>query len=86
MLFRSEILELSVELGGTITGEHGVGMEKIAQMCAQFTPRELDAFQRLKRAFDPDGLLNAGKAIPTAARCREYRQTRGMAAPDTPRF
>ncbi|MBN9422527.1 MAG: FAD-binding oxidoreductase [Candidatus Accumulibacter sp. 66-26] len=73
--FGAEILELSVELGGTITGEHGVGVEKINQMCAQFTPLELDAFHRLKAAFDPAGLFNPGKAIPTAARCREYRQT-----------
>jgi glycolate oxidase len=80
--FGAEILELSVKLGGTITGEHGVGIEKIVQMCAQFTPEELEVFHRLKRAFDPPGLLNPGKAIPTAARCREYRQT-GSAVPDT---
>ncbi|MBI4740522.1 MAG: FAD-binding protein [Betaproteobacteria bacterium] len=77
--FGAEILELSVELGGTITGEHGVGIEKIGQMCAQFSPDELDLFRRLKRAFDPGGLLNPGKAIPAAARCREYRLTRGAA-------
>ncbi len=75
--FGGEILELSVRLGGTITGEHGVGVEKIAQMCAQFTPAELEVFQAVKRAFDPDGLLNPGKVIPTIARCREYRLTRG---------
>jgi glycolate oxidase len=78
--FGAEILELSVKLGGTITGEHGVGIEKIVQMCAQFTPTELALFHRLKHAFDPPGLLNPGKAIPTAARCREYRQT-GSATP-----
>jgi glycolate oxidase len=74
--FGAEILELSVKLGGTITGEHGVGIEKIVQMCAQFTPVELELFHRLKHAFDPPGLFNPGKAIPTAARCREYRLTR----------
>ena len=86
--FGAEILELSVELGGTITGEHGVGIEKIQQMCAQFTPEELDAFHRLKLAFDPAGLLNPGKAIPTAARCREYRQTRSAFSGEStaPRF
>ena len=82
--FGAEILELSVKLGGTITGEHGVGIEKIIQMCAQFTPAELDVFHRLKRAFDPPGLFNPGKAIPTAARCREYRLTRAAStSPDT---
>lgn len=77
--FGGEILELSVKLGGSITGEHGVGIEKITQMCAQFSPAELEVFHALKRAFDPDGLLNPGKAIPTAARCREYRLIRGKA-------
>jgi glycolate oxidase len=74
MAFGGEILELSVALGGTITGEHGVGIEKIGQMCVQFTPAELDAFRRLKAAFDPAMLLNPGKVVPTVARCREYRQ------------
>lgn len=73
--FGGEILELSVQLGGTITGEHGVGVEKLTQMCAQFTAQEIALFHRLKTAFDSDGLLNPGKAIPTVARCREYRQT-----------
>jgi glycolate oxidase len=73
--FGGEILELSVQLGGTITGEHGVGVEKLTQMCAQFTAQEIALFHRLKAAFDSDGLLNPGKAIPTVARCREYRQT-----------
>jgi glycolate oxidase len=54
-----------VELGGTITGEHGVGIEKINQMCVQFSPEELAAFFGVKAAFDPAGLLNPGKAIPT---------------------
>ena len=66
------ILELCVAVGGTITGEHGVGREKINQMCVQFSPAEVEAFHALKRAFDPKGLLNPGKAIPTLARCAEY--------------
>lgn len=66
------ILELCVAVGGTITGEHGVGREKINQMCAQFSKGEIDAFHAIKRAFDPAGLLNPGKAIPTLARCAEY--------------
>ena len=65
------ILELCVEVGGTITGEHGVGREKINQMCVQFSPAEIETFLGLKAAFDPQGLLNPGKAIPTLARCSE---------------
>lgn len=67
------ILELCVEVGGTITGEHGVGIEKINQMCAQFDPLELEQFRAVKRAFDPLELLNPGKGIPTPKRCSEYR-------------
>ena len=67
-----EILELCVAVGGAITGEHGVGREKINQMCAQFTMPEVETFHALKAAFDPAGLLNPGKAIPTLARCAEY--------------
>ncbi len=70
--FGAEILELCVEVGGTVTGEHGVGIEKINQMCVQFSRAELDAFFSVKRAFDPMGLLNPGKAIPTLTRCAEY--------------
>jgi len=66
------ILELCVEVGGSITGEHGVGREKINQMCAQFATAEIETFEAVKRAFDPAGLLNPGKAIPTLARCAEY--------------
>ena len=66
------ILELCVEMGGTITGEHGVGREKINQMCAQFTAAEIETFHAIKAAFDPAGLLNPGKAIPTLARCVDY--------------
>ncbi len=70
--FGGEILELCVEVGGTITGEHGVGLEKIDQMCAQFPPEELQLFHAIKAAFDPAGLLNPGKAIPTLNRCAEF--------------
>jgi glycolate oxidase len=68
------ILELCVEVGGTITGEHGVGIEKINQMCVQFSPEELQQFHAVKAAFDPEGLLNPGKGVPTPRRCSEYRQ------------
>lgn len=70
--FGGEILETCVDLGGTITGEHGVGIEKINQMCVQFQPLELQQFHALKKAFDPDGLLNPGKAVPTLNRCAEF--------------
>ncbi len=66
------ILELCVAVGGTITGEHGVGREKINQMCVQFSTAEVEAFAAIKAAFDPKGLLNPGKAIPTLARCAEF--------------
>jgi len=67
-----KILEICVAAGGTITGEHGVGMEKINQMCVQFNDRELLQFHAIKHAFDPDQLLNPGKAIPTLHRCAEF--------------
>jgi len=70
--FGGRILELCISVGGTITGEHGVGMEKINQMCAQFNAAELQQFHAVKQAFDPDGLLNPGKAIPTLVRCAEF--------------
>jgi glycolate oxidase len=68
----ARILELCVEVGGTITGEHGVGIEKINQMCVQFPPEELTQFHAVKSAFDPLGLLNPGKAVPTLQRCAEF--------------
>ncbi len=71
--FGGKILELCVEVGGTITGEHGVGIEKIQQMYVQFSDEELEQFHALKRAFDPEELLNPGKAVPTPRRCSEYR-------------
>jgi glycolate oxidase len=88
--FGADILELCVELGGTVTGEHGVGIEKINSMCVQFSPAEREAFFALKRAFDPPGLLNPGKGIPTLARCAEYGKMHvhggRMAFPDIERF
>jgi glycolate oxidase len=69
--FGGKILELCVEVGGTITGEHGVGIEKINQMCVQFQTLELEQFHRVKAAFDPEGLLNPGKAVPSLHRCAE---------------
>jgi glycolate oxidase len=66
-----KILELCVAVGGTITGEHGVGMEKIDHMCVQFAPPELAQFHAVKHAFDASGLLNPGKAVPTLHRCAE---------------
>ena len=70
--FGGKILEFCVSVGGTITGEHGVGMEKIDQMCVQFDAAELTQFHALKTAFDPKGLLNPGKAVPTLHRCAEF--------------
>lgn len=66
------ILELCVKVGGSITGEHGVGREKINQMCAQFNSDELTLFHAVKAAFDASGLLNPGKNIPTLHRCAEF--------------
>ena len=70
---RAEVLEKCVEVGGTITGEHGVGVEKIDQMCVQFGAGELEAFHAIKRVFDPKGLLNPGKAVPAAVALRRIR-------------
>ncbi len=88
--FAAEVLEKCVAVGGTITGEHGVGVEKINQMCVQFGAPELELFRGVKRAFDPEGLLNPGKAVPTLARCAEYGRMRvhgGRAPhPELPRF
>ena len=89
-LFGADILETSVALGGTVTGEHGVGVEKLGSMCVQFSPEEREQMLALKRAFDADGLLNPGKVIPTLARCAEYGKMhvkRGLLPfPDLPRF
>jgi glycolate oxidase len=89
-LFGADILETSVAMGGTVTGEHGVGVEKLNSMCVQFSAEERGQFERLKRAFDPQGLLNPGKVIPTLVRCAEYGKMhvhRGaLPFPDLPRF
>jgi len=71
-LFGADILETSVALGGTVTGEHGVGVEKLSSMCVQFSAEEREQMFAVKRAFDPAGLLNPGKVIPTLHRCAEY--------------
>jgi glycolate dehydrogenase FAD-linked subunit len=88
--FGGEILELCVREGGSITGEHGVGIEKINQMCVQFGSGELETFRAVKRAFDERGLLNPGKAVPTLHRCAEFGRlhVRGgrLPHPELPRF
>jgi len=88
--FAAEVLEKCIAVGGTITGEHGVGVEKIDQMCLQFGAAELELFHAVKRAFDPQGLLNPGKAVPTLARCAEFgrRHVHGgqLPQPGLPRF
>ena len=71
-LFGADILETSVALGGTVTGEHGVGVEKLSSMCVQFSPEEREQMFAIKRAFDAAGTLNPGKVIPTLHRCAEY--------------
>ncbi|KAG1682879.1 Glycolate oxidase subunit GlcD [Nymphon striatum] len=88
--FGADILELCVEVGGTITGEHGVGHEKIDQMCVQFGDAELTQFFAVKSAFDPDSLLNPGKAVPTLHRCAElgamHVHNGELPHPEIPRF
>jgi len=88
--FGAAILALCVEVGGTITGEHGVGMEKIGSMCVQFGRKELDAFFEVKRAFDAPMLLNPDKAIPTPHRCAEFGKLHvhggALPFPELPRF
>ncbi len=89
-LFGADILETSVAMGGTVSGEHGVGVEKLNSMCVQFTAAENEQMFGVKRAFDPAGLLNPGKVIPTLQRCAEYGKqvVRGgrLAHPELPRF
>ena len=89
-LFGADILETSVAMGGTVTGEHGVGVEKINSMCVQFSAAENEQMFGVKRAFDPQGGLNPGKVIPTLHRCAEYGKmlVRGgqISHPDLPRF
>ncbi|WP_295543474.1 FAD-linked oxidase C-terminal domain-containing protein [uncultured Thiohalocapsa sp.] len=85
-----EILTLCVEVGGTVTGEHGVGVEKLNQMCVQFTNDELAQMHAVKAAFDPHGLLNPGKAVPTLHRCAEFGAMHvhhgELKFPELPRF
>ena len=69
--FGQRILELCVAVGGTVTGEHGVGVEKLDSMCVQFNAAELAQLHRIKAAFDPEGRLNPGKAVPSLHRCAE---------------
>jgi glycolate oxidase len=89
-LFGAEILETSVAMGGTVTGEHGVGIEKLNSMCVQFSAAENAQMMGIKLAFDTKGLLNPGKVIPTLQRCAEYGKmlVRGgqIGHPDLPRF
>ncbi|MCF7996170.1 MAG: FAD-binding protein [Chromatiaceae bacterium] len=84
------ILELCVEVGGTVTGEHGVGVEKLNQMCVQFNSAELSQMHAVKAAFDPKGLLNPGKAVPTLHRCAEFGAMHvhhgELKFPELPRF
>jgi glycolate oxidase len=88
--FGGEILELCVSEGGSITGEHGVGLEKINQMCLQFGSAELETFHAVKHAWDELGLLNPGKAVPTLHRCAEFGRLRvhdgKVPHPELPRF
>ncbi len=88
--FGAKILKLSIEVGGTITGEHGVGIEKIDSMCDQFQPLELETFHAVKHAFDEHALLNPGKAVPTLRRCVEFGHMHVRAGqekfPDLPRY
>ena len=89
-LFGADILETSVAMGGTVTGEHGVGVEKLNSMCVQFSPEERAQMLALKHAFDPAGTLNPGKVIPTLVRCAEYGKMhvkKGLLPfPELPRF
>ncbi len=88
--FGADILDACIEVGGTITGEHGVGVEKLRGMCTQFKPAELESFLGIKAAFDPPGLLNPGKGVPTLHRCAEFGRLHvhhgQVPHPDLPRF
>ena len=88
--FGADILETSVEMGGTVTGEHGVGVEKLNSMCVQFSPDERTQMEAVKHAFDPQATLNPGKVVPTLHRCAEYGKMhvkKGLLPfPELPRF
>lgn len=84
------ILKLVLTEGGSASGEHGIGTEKLHGMCWQFSADELDVFHRIREAFDPHRILNPGKAIPTLHRCAEFGgmhvRNAEMPFPDLPRF
>ena len=88
--FGAEILKLCVEVGGVLTGEHGVGVEKRDLMPTMFSQIDLDAQQRIKCAFDDKGLLNPGKVFPQLQRCAELGRMHisggKLPFPDIPRF
>jgi glycolate oxidase len=88
--FGAAVLDLCIDVGGTITGEHGVGVEKLRGMCMQFRSAELERFHAIKAAFDPHALLNPGKAVPTLRRCAEFGRMKvhhgELAHPELPRF
>jgi glycolate oxidase len=88
--FGDRLLALCIEVGGTITGEHGVGVEKLHGVCIQFTKKERERFLGVKAAFDPAGLLNPGKAVPSLARCAEFGRMHvhqgQLPHPELPRF
>ena len=88
--FGKDILDLCVRVGGTVTGEHGIGIEKLDSACNQFTSDELEQFFQVKSAFDPQGIMNPGKAIPTLAHCSEiggmHVHKGELPFPDLPRF
>ena len=88
--FGAEILELCVAVGGAVSGEHGIGVEKLGPMCVQFNADELTQMHAVKAAFDPAGLLNPGKAIPTLTRCAEFGAMHvhhgELPHPELPRF
>ncbi len=89
-LFAADILTLCVRVGGVLSGEHGIGVEKRDLMPAMFSDDDLKQQQRLKCAFDPDGLLNPGKVFPTLHRCAELGKLHvhkgALPFPDLPRF
>jgi glycolate oxidase len=90
MALADALMRVALDCGGSISGEHGIGTEKLHGMCWQFAPDELEIFAGLRNVFDPHGILNPGKAIPTLHRCAEFggmhiRQHQ-MPHPELPRF
>ncbi|WP_236184654.1 FAD-linked oxidase C-terminal domain-containing protein [Pseudomonas juntendi] len=90
MALADRIMALALEAGGSISGEHGIGTEKLHGMCWQFGAHELEVFAQIRTLFDPHSILNPGKAIPTLHRCAElggmHIHEGQMAHPDLPRF